>query len=206
MPPSPRHRLLVISTVLGVLLVDQLTKFWVKTHMVYGEEIQILGRDWALIHFVENNGMAFGLSFGGMLGKLLLSLFRIGAVAILIFYLRELLRKSLASWGQLFGLALILAGAIGNIIDSAFYGLLFSESSYHGGVAEFLPANGGYAPFLFGRVVDMFYFPIAYGTYPDWFPFVAGEAYLFFRPVFNVADVAICVGVGMLLSLYLRRR
>ena len=200
------HRLLVVLTVAVVLVVDQLTKFWVKTHMVYGEEIQLFGQDWALIHFVENNGMAFGLSFGGVLGKLLLSLFRIGAVAILVLYLRELLRKGVASGAQLFGLALILAGAVGNIIDSALYGLLFSESSYHGGVAEFLPEHGGYAPFLFGRVVDMFYFPLFYGTYPDWFPFVGGDAYLFFRPVFNVADVAICVGVVVLLASYLRRR
>ena len=148
---------------------------------------------WARIHFIENPGMAFGIEIWGENGKLILSLFRIVAVGLLIYFIRTLL-KSKASLGLLISFSLILAGAIGNILDSAFYGLIFS-ASYHGSIAQFLPEGGGYAGFLHGKVVDMFYFPMYDGFFPDWMPFVGGEDFLFFRPIFNVADVAISVGV-----------
>lgn len=162
--------------------------------MNYGDNFEILGLDWALIHFVENNGMAFGLSLGGEYGKLLLSLFRIIAVGALIYYLRVLLKTG-SSRGLMISFALILAGAMGNIIDSVLYGVIFSESPYHGGTAELFPAGGGYASFLHGKVVDMFYFPIINTTLPAWLPFWGGESFMFFKPVFNVADAAISVGV-----------
>jgi signal peptidase II len=171
--------------------------------MQYGEEFEILGLNWALIHFVENEGMAFGLTFGGENGKLALSLFRIAAVGFLIYYIRMLMRANV-SFGLLACFALILAGAIGNIIDSAFYGMIFSESPYHGGgVATIFPPDGGYSSFLHGKVVDMFYFPMFRGTFPDWFPIWGGDPFLFFRPVFNVADASITTGV---LSLILFHR
>lgn len=195
------RKLLVALTIFLVLLIDQSLKIWVKTHMAYGEEIQLFGCDGTLIHFVENNGMAFGLSLGPHYGKLLLTLFRMTAVFFLAIYLLRLVREG-ADRMLLFGFALIQAGALGNIIDSVFYGYLFSESSFHGGVATLFPEGGGYAPLLYGRVVDMLYFPLFYGTYPTWMPFVGGNTYLFFRPVFNIADVAISIGVIILLCYY----
>ncbi len=183
----------VTLVILFVLIVDQVLKIWVKTSMTYGEEIMLIG-DWARLHFVENNGMAFGITLGGDYGKLALSVFRIIAVGGLIYYIR-ILDKAGASLGLLCSFGLILAGAIGNIIDSAFYGLIFSESPYHGGYATLFPEGGGYAGFLYGRVVDMLYFPMFSGHFPDWFPFWSGEYFLFFRPVFNIADVAITTGV-----------
>ena len=194
----------VLLLLLLVLLLDQGLKVWVKTHMAYGEEFGILGADRALIHFVENNGMAFGLSFGGRIGKLVLTLFRLGAVVVLGVYLTELLRRR-SSGLLITAFTFILAGAVGNIIDSLFYGVLFSASLPGGEVAEFLPAGGGYEQLFFGRVVDMFYFPLFYGVYPDWIPLVGGSAYLFFRPIFNVADVSISVGVVLLLLYYYRK-
>jgi len=195
------RKTLVAFTLLTVLVIDQGTKIWVKTHLAYGEELGIFGSDRALIHFVENNGMAFGLSFGASYGKLLLTLFRLAAVSLLFVYLRRLVRER-AERSLLLGFALIQAGALGNILDSVFYGRLFSESSFHGGVARMFPADGGYAPLLYGRVVDMLYFPLFYGNYPEWLPYFGGRAYLFFRPVFNVADVAIALGVMVLLYFY----
>ena len=184
----------VILTVLGVLILDQTFKFWVKTHMNIGDEFNILGFQWARIHFVENPGMAFGLEFGGSVGKLALGIFRIIAVGFLIYILRWLIGHH-PRFGLVFCFSLILACAIGNILDSAFYGLLFSESSYHGGVAEFLPAEGGYAPFFYGRVVDMLYFPMYRSIWPDWVPLIGGNRLEFFRPVFNLADASISIGV-----------
>lgn len=184
----------VFILVLLVLIIDQALKIWVKTSMEYGEEISIMGLSWAKLHFVENNGMAFGISLGPNYGKLILSIFRIIAVLGLAYYI-NLLAKAKASLGLLASFALILAGALGNIIDSAFYGLIFSASSFHGGLATMFPEGGGYANFLYGKVVDMFYFPMFQGVFPEWLPFWGGEPYLFFRPVFNIADVAISTGV-----------
>lgn len=198
------RKLLVGLTLCVVLLLDQGLKIWVKTNMAYGEEFQLFGSAHCLVHFVENNGMAFGLSLGPDYGKLLLTLFRITAVGFLFVYLFRLIQEK-AEKTLLLGFALIQAGALGNIIDSVFYGYIFSESSFHGGVAEIFPAAGGYAPLLYGRVVDMLYFPLFYGTYPEWFPFLGGRAYLFFRPVFNLADVAISAGVVILLFFYFTR-
>jgi signal peptidase II len=182
-----------IWIILITLFLDQAIKVWVKTHMYLGQEYQIL--DWFYIHFTENNGMAFGMEFGGDWGKLTLSLFRIVFVGFIASYLIKLVRKN-ADKILITSLSLILAGAIGNILDGAFYGMLFSES-YHQ-LAHFLPEDGGYAPLFFGRVVDMFYFPIFKGYLPEWIPFWGGDYFVFFRPVFNIADAAISIGVGIM--------
>lgn len=190
--------LLIISV---VLIIDQALKIWVKTHMQIGEEFPILGQRWAYIHFVENEGMAFGWKIPAVYGKLILSLFRLGAIIFLAYLLRQLIHAQ-ASLGLLTCFALIFAGAMGNIIDSVFYGLLFSASPYHGGLAELFPEAGGYAGLLHGKVVDMFYFPMIESVWPAWMPVVGGEPFLFFRPVFNVADASISVGVALLLLFY----
>lgn len=164
--------------------------------MVIGQEFFLLGFDWARIHFTENKGMAFGWEFGGEYGKLALSLFRIFAVCFMGYYINKLIKEK-AHVGLVCSLSLIMAGAIGNIIDSAFYGLIFSDS-YHK-VAELFPEGGGYAPFLYGRVVDMFFFPLFDGYLPEWLPFKGGDRFIFFRPVFNVADSAISIGVVLII-------
>ncbi len=187
-----------ILIVVLVLFVDQALKIWIKTNMVIGDEFSVIGK-WFLIHFVENNGMAFGFEFGGDYGKIFLSLFRVAAVIGIGWYILKLIKRDF-SMGFLTCASLILAGAIGNIIDSAFYGLIFSDSFGH--VATLFPPNGGYASFLHGRVVDMFYFPLISGVYPSWMPFVGGADFQFFRPVFNVADSAISVGIFAIIIFY----
>ena len=161
----------------------------------------MFGQEWAKIHFVENDGMAFGLSFGGVIGKYILSIFRIILVMVLIYIIRGMI-KAKENTGLLIAFALIIAGAIGNIIDSAFYGMIFSASPYHGSVAEMFPEGGGYAPFLRGKVVDMFYFPMYKGILPEWIPFRGGKTFSFFNPVFNVADTSISIGVFSILVFY----
>lgn len=163
--------------------------------MFLGQEFHIVG-DWFIIHFTENNGMAFGLEFGGSFGKLFLSVFRIALVSGIGWYLWRLI-KSKATLGAIACFSLIFAGAVGNIIDSAFYGMFFSESAI--GVSTLFPSTGGYAGFLHGRVVDMLYFPLISGQFPSWVPVWGGESFLFFRPVFNIADSSISVGVMLLL-------
>jgi signal peptidase II len=181
-----------------ILVTDQASKIWVKTNMVLGQEIPIIGNS-VLIHFTENYGMAFGYEFGGEYGKIALSLFRIVAVAGIIWYIGQLINRN-APQGLVLSISLILAGAVGNIIDSAFYGMIFSDSYFT--PAEFLPQDGGYATFLHGRVVDMFYFPVLRGNWPDWFPVIGGQRFIFFRPVFNIADTAITTGVAVTLVFY----
>ncbi|NBR82690.1 MAG: lipoprotein signal peptidase [Flavobacteriia bacterium] len=178
----------------SVLLADQLLKFWIKLNLQLGEEIQIA--DWFIIHFTENPGMAFGLELGGSYGKLFLSLFRMVAVVGIFFWLRSLIRQNAGAL-TVASVSLILAGALGNIIDSAFYGMIFSESL--GSAATLFPEEGGYGSFLHGRVVDMFYFPLYKGYLPDWLPIWGGNYFIFFRPIFNLADASISVGVALML-------
>ncbi len=163
-----------------VLFIDQAVKIWIKTNMTMGQEFRILG-DWFIIHYTENNGMAFGLEFGGEFGKLALSLFRIAAVAGIGYGLHYLIRHKYHR-GLILNVALIFAGALGNIIDSVFYGVIWK-----------------YAGLFHGRVVDMLYFPILEGVFPQWVPIWGGEDYIFFRPVFNIADAAISVGVVLIM-------
>ena len=194
-----KKSVLISIIIFCVLLADQALKFWVKTNMYYGERIKILGLEWAQLHFIENPGMAFGIEFGGDNGKLILSIFRIVVICILIYILAKMV-KSKEPFGLVICFGLIIAGAIGNILDSAFYGLIFSASLTHGrNIAEFMPADGGYTTFLHGKVVDMFYFPLIDTRWPDWVPIVGGEALRFFRPVFNLADTSISVGVASIL-------
>jgi len=179
-----------------VLLADQVLKIWIKTHMTLGDEIHMMG-NWFIIHFTENEGMAFGMKFGGSFGKLILSIFRIIAVVAIGWYLIKISRAK-ESTGLIISLSLIFAGAMGNIIDSAFYGLIFSESKFHE-IAQLFPPGGGYGHFLHGKVVDMLYFPVLRGAYPQWIPIWGGDEFIFFRPVFNIADSSITVGVFILI-------
>lgn len=185
-----------------VLLIDQTLKFWIKTNMLLGQEFVIFS--WFRIFFLENEGMAFGWTFGGEHGKLILSLLRIVVVAGIIWWIYDMIRKNESRW-TIAAISLVAAGALGNIIDGTFYGLLFSESGIYGRigaeVAQFLPEAGGYAALMHGNVVDMFYFPLFETTLPNWLPWVGGRDFLFFSPVFNVADVAITSGVWLFIVL-----
>ena len=187
----------VLTTALLLLVVDQLLKFWIKTNMFLGQEFKIF--DWFIIHFTENNGMAFGLEFGGDTGKIILSLFRIIVIVWGFSYITTLTKSKLPN-GLLIALGLVFGGAIGNIIDGVFYGVLFNDS--YNQIAEFLPAIGGYSTFLMGKVVDMFYFPIINSHFPNWVPVFGGDHFIFFRPVFNVADAGISVGMFLLILFY----
>lgn len=187
---------LPIITVFAVLFIDQCIKLYIKSNYPIGEVCRIFG-DWSRITFTENPGMAFGLEFGGNYGKLALSLFRILAVFAGVFYIKKIVTEG-EHKGFVICVSLILAGALGNILDSAFYGLIFGESTEYQ-VAQFMPAEGGYAGFLQGHVVDMFYFPIYEGNFPERFPIWGGEHFEFFNAIFNFADMAISFGVGIIL-------
>jgi signal peptidase II len=189
---------LAILVILLILIFDQILKIWIKTHFYLGDERRVIG-NWFLLHFVENKGMAFGFEFAGKFGKVILSLFRIIAATAIFWYLMKLIKKGIPT-GVVISIALIIAGAIGNVIDSAFYGLIFTDS--FGRIAEIFPKGGGYETFLHGSVVDMLFFPIIKGTWPAWSPINAGEPFLFFSPVFNIADSSITIGIGIILVFY----
>ena len=195
MKSTTKKGVLAIAVIFLVLFIDQVSKIWVKTHMALYDMIHIT--DWFKIYFVENNGMAFGIE---AIGKLFLSIFRIIAVIAIIAYLSRLVRENYKN-GFIVCIALILAGAFGNIIDSVFYGAFF-EASYQGHIASAVAYGDGYATLLHGKVVDMLYFPLIEGTFPQWFPLVGGQDFLFFRFIFNIADSAITVGVALLLIFY----
>lgn len=187
--------------ILLILVIDQLIKIYVKTHFAIGDDVKVLGLDWFRIHFLENKGMAFGMSFGNTIGKFLLTLIRLVLSVAIFIYMNKLIKK-----GEkkiiIYSFALIFAGAVGNIIDCLFYGIIFNESTVFAAATMF-PADGGYAPFLFGRVVDMFYFPLIDTTWPDWIPFVGGNNFRFFNAIFNFADASITIGVVLLLVSYI---
>lgn len=182
----------VLITVFVVLFLDQFLKIYIKTHFFYGEEINVFGQ-WFRLHFIENEGMAFGMKFGEDWGKVFLTVFRIIAVIWGFYFIKNTLIKEQYHRGLIFCSALILAGALGNSIDSVFYGKVFSESSFH--VAKWVAWGQGYGSLLHGKVVDMLYFPLISGQYPSWFPIWANESFEFFRPVFNIADASISGGV-----------
>ncbi len=165
--------------------------------MTLGQSFSVVG-EWFRIYFIENNGMAFGMQFGGLAGKLFLTLFRLVLAGFIIYYLNKLIKRKETPWGVIVGVSLILIGAAGNIFDSVFYGLIFSESTFTQ-TATLLPQGGGYAPLFFGKVVDMLYFPIIQTTLPEWIPFKGGEQFIFFRPIFNIADSCITIGVFYLI-------
>ena len=186
-----------IAIIIVVLFIDQVSKIYIKTHFSLGESVEVFS--WFKILFVENKGMAWGVELPGSYGKLILTLFRLIAITAIGYWLIDIINKKGSSI-LITSIALIFAGALGNIIDSVSYGLLFGESVYNGEVAQFLPEAGGYAPIFYGKVVDMLYFPIIKnGTWPEWFPWIGGDNFSFFDPVFNIADSSITIGVILLL-------
>ena len=195
MKSTTKKGIIAVAVIFLVLLVDQISKIWVKTNMALYDMIEVTS--WFKIYFVENNGMAFGIE---AIGKLFLSVFRIIALAAILVYITRLVKQNYKS-GFIICIALILAGASGNIIDSVFYGAFF-EASYQGHIASAVPYGEGYASLLHGKVVDMLYFPLIEGTFPKWVPFVGGNDFLFFRFIFNIADSAITVGVALLIIFY----
>ena len=186
---------MAVLIVTAILLIDQVIKIWVKTNMTLHEQIEIFS--WFKIVFIENNGMAYGMEIGS---KLVLSLFRVVAVSVLGYYIAQQVRKQ-ARYGYLICLSMVMAGAAGNIFDSMFYGLIFNASSEFY-TSYFVPFGTGYASFLMGKVVDMFYFPLIVTTWPDWVPMLGGQPYVFFSPVFNFADASISVSVVLVLLFY----
>ncbi|UJH90302.1 lipoprotein signal peptidase [Antarcticibacterium sp. 1MA-6-2] len=180
--------------ILLILIIDQVSKFYIKTNFVLGEEIEVLS--WFSILFVENEGMAWGAKIPGEYGKLLLTLFRLCAIVGIGYWLWDSV-KNHGSKVLIIAISFIFAGAFGNIIDSVLYGMIFTDS--YGRVAEFMPAGGGYADIFYGKVVDMLYFPLYDDILPEWIPFWGGEHFTFFEPVFNIADTAISTGVVLLL-------
>ena len=185
---------IALGVVFLTLLVDQLSKIWIKTHMQLHESIEIT--PWFYIYFTENNGMAFGIE---IISKLFLSIFRLVAVVLIGYYLYKIVKENYRI-GFIVCISLILAGALGNIIDSVFYGVIFDHS--YGQLATSMPEAGGYASWFHGKVVDMLYFPLFSFYWPEWMPVVGGEEFVFFRPIFNLADSAITVGVVLLLICY----
>jgi len=184
-----RHAILIV---LFIIFMDQALKFYIKTNFYYGEEVNVIG-SWFKLHFIENEGMAFGMKLSqASIGKLILTLFRLIAVVFGFFLLKRIVVK-VYSRGAIICGALILAGALGNLIDSIFYGLIFTESSFH--LAKLVPFGQGYGQLFHGRVVDMLYFPLVDAKMPGWVPFVGGKNFVFFEPVFNIADAAISIGV-----------
>ena len=179
--------------IFAILIVDQILKISIKLDMCLGQEISLIG-SWCKIHFIENEGMAFGMAFGGDWGKFILTLFRIIASVIIFIYLKKIVEKK-ESKLTIYSMALIFAGAVGNIIDSIFYGVIFSESSFFHSATIF---KGGYGSLFHGKVVDMFYFPLIDSTFPSWFPVVGGEPFRFFNAIFNFADASISIGVCLL--------
>lgn len=177
-----------------ILLIDQISKIYIKTNFILGEEIRVF--DWFRILFVENEGMAWGAKIPGEYGKLLLTLFRLGAIVGIGYWLWDSVRNK-SSRVLIVAISFIFAGALGNIIDSVFYGVIFDHS--YGQVAALLPEGGGYGTLFHGKVVDMLYFPLFEGMLPKWIPFWGGEYFSFFDPVFNIADTAISTGVALLL-------
>lgn len=187
---------MAVAIVVAILLIDQIIKIEVKTNMTLGEAKRVT--DWFYIEFIENNGMAYGMKF---INKLVLSLFRLFAIGFIGYYLAKIIKKNVAPLGYIVFIAMVLAGAAGNLIDCLFYGLIFDASTPFT-VSQFVPFGEGYSTFLHGKVVDMFYFPIIQTTWPEWVPYFGGSEYVFFSPVFNFADACISVGVVALLLFY----
>jgi len=187
---------MAVAIVVAILLIDQIIKIEVKTNMTLGEAKRVT--DWFYIEFIENNGMAYGMKF---INKLVLSLFRLFAIGFIGYYLAKIIKKDVAPLGYIVLIAMVLAGAAGNLIDCLFYGLIFDASTPFT-VSQFVPFGEGYSTFLHGKVVDMFYFPIVQTTWPEWVPYFGGSEYVFFSPVFNFADACISVGVVALLLFY----
>lgn len=193
-----KHWIVATTIILSILICDQILKWYIKTNFMIGESYKIF--DWFYIYFIENEGMAFGITlYEGEIGKVILSLLRVAAAIAIAWYLYKLIVKA-ENIILVTAISFIWAGAVGNIIDSLFYGIIYSSSE--GQLAQLFPPEGGYSSFLHGKVVDMFYFPIIEAHFPSWFPFWANEPFVFFQPVFNIADSAITTGALMILIFY----